>query len=505
MSRTTTRTRVSSGAAFALASLLAVAGPATAATTSPPATTGTARSAATAPATSTDPAELAGGYLARELTRAGGHFANTFNGTSYPDYGLTLDAVLALDAAGIGQDAARAATAYVATNVRSYVTGADYGAASERYAGALAKTLNVAVAQRLDPSDFGGVDLVAELAAREASSGRFEDAFDPNVSGGDYSNTFSQSFAVLGLERAGVGASAEAVAFLKLQQCPGGGFRLIEAATACADDSTADADSTSLAVQALIAAGSTRDAAVVRALNWLTARQGADGGFGGGVSTEAENANSTGLAGQALLAGGRTAPARKAVQYVRGLQYGCDFPPALRGGIAYNRESYDKQDAKNASAAPDDQDRRSTAQAALALAGTPLGLVTAADADQNAPTLACTAPTASPTASPTSTRPTTTRTTTTTTTTTRTTTATGSGTGTSTHTTNGGAGAGAPSTSTSQGVGPAAVVGNSGGLGRLPRTGSAVGPIALTGLALVLAGSGAVVLARRRTARGEHS
>ncbi|GAB3594979.1 hypothetical protein GCM10027446_19590 [Angustibacter peucedani] len=547
MSRTTTRTRVTSGAALALAALLVGAGPASAATTSPtteattteatatatatatgdpsssssttsptgtaspsssssttsPSTTtapttapttpahpttsggtatttgvpdgGFARSyglrAAAGPGTSTDPAEVAGGYLARQLAASGGHFFTEFGGVQYPDYGLTLDAVLALDASGVGQDAASTATQYVADHVRSYISGIDYGGAGERYVGPIAKTLNAAVAQQVDPAAFGGVDLVAELEALEQPSGRFQDTFDPMVSGADYSNTFGQSFAVLGLERAGAGASAQAVAFLELQQCPAGGFRLTEGAAACADDTTADPDSTSLALQALIAAKGTGAASVVKGLTWLAGRQGSDGGFGGGTTTEAENANSTGLAGQALLAGGRTAQARKAVAYVKGLQYGCGFPAALRGGIAYNQDSYDAQDAKNGAATPDDQDRRSTAQAALAVAGTPLGVVTAVGADANAPTLACAASTTTTTSPSTTTS--------------------------STGTSAGGSGTGTTSQEAAPAVDPAS--------GELAMTGAEVLPVALTGLGLVLLGTAAVVLARRRTSRGEHA
>ncbi len=545
MSRTTTRTRVSSGALLALL-CLAVAGPASAATTTPtttptaspttsptaattstssttsasttvtsssstastsssasatttktaPATT-RARSArvygltaATGPATSTDPAEVAGGYLARQLAASGGHFANEFGGVVYPDYGLTLDAVLALDAAGVGQDAARTATTYVADHVRSYVSGIDYGGADERYAGALAKTLNVAVAQQVDPTAFGGLDLVAELQAREAPTGRFEDAFDPDISVTDNSNTFSQSFAVLGLERAGAGASAQSVAFLRLQQCPAGGFRLAEADTACTDDASADPDSTSLAVQALIAAHGSSDASVVRGLNWLTDQQATSGGFGGGTSTEAVNANSTGLAGQALLAGGRSAPARRAVQYLTGLQYGCGFPAALRGGIAYNASSFSAQRAKGSGATPDDQDRRSSAQAALALAGAPLGVVTATGADANAPTLTCTGTPSSSTTTSSSSSTSTSSTT--------------SGSGGSTTT---GAAGGSVSSTTAAGSvvtgsQQAAVLPAS---ESLPRTGIEVLPMALTALALILLGTVAVATTRRRSAKGAHA
>ena len=358
-------------------------------------------SAAAGPATSIDPAELAGGYIVRDLAVTGGYFVSSFDGKT-PDYGLTLDAVLALDAAGVGQSAATTATAFVADNIMSYVTDKDFGPGHDRYVGGLAKALNAAVAQKVDPTAFGDLNLVAELQALEQPNGRFVD----KSTFGDYANIFGQSFAVLGLTRAGVGASKASVNFLGLQQCPNGGFRLALGDAQCTENAQADPDSTALAVQALIAAGG--HLGVVKGLDYLVGNQAADGSFGGGKSTEAANANSTGLAGQALLAGGRSAAARKAVNFLRSLQYGCSSAPVLRGGVAYNKASYTAQVKAGSSATAGDQDRRSTTQAALALAGTPLGVVTASGAYANAPSLACASsstPTTSRTTTPTTATP----------------------------------------------------------------------------------------------------
>ena len=153
-------------------------------------------------------------------------------------------------------------------------------------------------------------------------------------------------------------------------------------------------------VQALLATGGAGDPDADQGLDYLAGIQGSDGGVGGAGPTAAHNANSTGLAGQAFLAGGRSAQARAAQGYLRGLQYGCTYPAAFRGGIAYDRAAFTAAAAKGATV--QDQDRRATSQALLALAGTPLYAVSATGADATAPDLACAAPT-STTTSPTTT------------------------------------------------------------------------------------------------------
>lgn len=347
--------------------------------------------AAAGPATSTDPTLVAADYLERELVTTGYTLPIEFDGVEYAQYGLVADAVLALDAAGTGQDAAAAATSYLASHVVDYV---GFGDPTEVAAGAASKLLTVAVAQGVDPRAFGGTDLVATVEGLEGTNGRFSDTSKY----GDYSNAFGQSFAMIGLTRAGETVSANARSFLLAQQCTDGGFRLNPGTTAC----SSDPDATAMAVQALLAVGgASADAA--EGLDFLASRQQSDGGVGGAGPTAATNANTTGLAGQAFLAGGRTAQARAAVGYLTDLQYGCDFPAVLRGGIAYNRAAYDAQDAAGAAATPQDQDRRSTSQALLALAGTPLVAVTSAGADALAPSLTCAAPTS--TSQPTSSGP----------------------------------------------------------------------------------------------------
>ena len=341
--------------------------------------------AAAGPATSSDPTLVAAHYLEQQLV-ATGFVLQSFG---YPDLGLTADAILALDAAGTGQDAAAAATQKLVDDPVAY-TG--FGDPTEVYAGAVAKLLNVAIAQGIDPAAVGGFDLVSTLTGLEQPNGRFSDV----SAYGDYSNTFGQSFALIGLDRAGETVSADARGYLLDQQCPGGGFKLYMDDAGCTTDADADPDATAMAVQALVAVGGAATE-VDDALDYLTSIQGASGG----VSSPAQgvNGNSTGLAGQAFIAGGRTAQARAAVGYLTDLQYGCSFPAAIRGGIAYDQESFDAQQAAGKAATPVDVDRRSTAQALLALAGTPLAAVSAAGVRRRRRrALACT--TTTPTTSP---------------------------------------------------------------------------------------------------------
>ncbi|QIM21267.1 LPXTG cell wall anchor domain-containing protein [Phycicoccus sp. HDW14] len=412
--------------------------------------------AAAGPATSTDPVLVGADYLERELVSTNYTLPIVFSGVEYPQYGVVADFVLALDAAGSGQDAATAATRTLSQHVVDYV---GFGDPAEIAAGPVAKLLNVAVAQGVDPTAFGGTDLVATLRGLEKPSGRFSDVSQY----GDNSNVFGQSLALIGLTRAGVTVSTQARAYLVAQQCPGGGFQISMSDAGCTSDTDADADATAMAVQALLAVGG-QQAAVTAGLDQLASIQRPTGGVGGAVGSSSGNANTTGLAGQAFLAGGRTAQARSAASYLVALQYGCSFPAAVRGGIAYDQAAYDAKVADGSTAVPTDPDRRSSSQALLALAGVPLGSVTATGADAEAPSLTCA--TATPTTTPTATTEPTSDPTTT-------------------------AGAGGSPSSTPVAAAPA---------GALAQTGTDPLLPVLVGLALLLVGGLAVVASRRRGA-----
>ncbi|PFG32935.1 hypothetical protein ATL42_0787 [Sanguibacter antarcticus] len=222
-----------------------------------------------------------------------GLFATEFDGQTYPDPGLTADVVLALSASGetLGAgDIARALAdpAVVASYVGDGTTSLYVGSTAK-----LAATLAVA---RLDSAEETGRDLLEELAAREAPSGRFTDLGEP-----DYSQTISQSWAVLALSQAGEVPST-AVDFLADQQCSGEGYpaALTDEPTGTCD---ADPDATGFAVSALVSAGvPADDPRVAGAVDWLTeaAQTDDDGQFWFSAEPAEASVNSTAVAAVAL-------------------------------------------------------------------------------------------------------------------------------------------------------------------------------------------------------------
>ncbi|WP_282204576.1 prenyltransferase/squalene oxidase repeat-containing protein [Kitasatospora fiedleri] len=310
------------------------------------------------------PDAAAAGWLARQLVD-GDHFETVFDGTAYPDQGLTIDAVLAFAASHSSDEAAARATAWLARpeNTAGYLGDGTI----EAYAGATAKLLLAAEVRGVNPAAFGGVDLPARLRSLQTPSGRFSD----RSQWGDYSNSFGQSLAVIALTRTPAGAPAAAVDFLAGSQCADGGFPVSFGQAAC----TADPDATALAVQALAATG--RAAKAAAGLNWLSAHQNADGGFAA-AGAAASNANSTGLATESLLSSGRLVAGLKGWGALVKLQQGCAAGSAVRGAVAYDATGFDPGNAA-----------RATAQAVLGLSGTPLVSLSARGARPTAPVLAC--------------------------------------------------------------------------------------------------------------------
>jgi hypothetical protein len=322
------------------------------------------------------PAAAAAGYLARHLVgRHHDHYDGSYisggKKVVYVNYGETADAVLSMDAAGVAQAAAHRATAFLEAHVKGY---AGHNAAT--YApGPIGKLLLVAEAQHANVLSFGGLNLVAAVAATEGVRGAAPGEYQQNPAGTpptfDYTSTTSQALAILGLADSPSAAGqpdAAAVTFLASQQCPDGGFPtqiLATVATSC--QAPRDVDSTGYAIQALLATGV--HAAALPALAWLTKAEHANGGFG----TPA-NANSTALAVQALLAGHRSVT--KPLAWLRKHQVGCSGRIARRGAVAFET-TYD------ASAL------LATSQAGAALAGKPLGWIDRTGARAAAPVLSC--------------------------------------------------------------------------------------------------------------------
>jgi len=308
-------------------------------------------------------ADAAAGWLARQMVD-GDHFEAEFGGFVFPDQGLTIDAIFAFASAKTADNFGAAATTWLAQP--DILTGYIGDGVLESYAGPTAKVALAAEVRGIDPAGFGGVDLITRLRGLQQPSGRFSDrsAF------GDFSNAFSQSLAILALDRTAPGAPAAAVSFLAGTRCPNGGYPLFFGQASC----ISDVDSTAMAVQALLAAEDIADA--IPGLQWLVSVQRADGGFVNSGGTP--NANSTGLAGQAFRAAALVIPAARARQFLVDLQVGCAGAPADRGAVAFTAGGLDPANAA-----------RATAQAVLGMADGGFPHLTAAGSQSGDRVLAC--------------------------------------------------------------------------------------------------------------------
>lgn len=362
---------------------------------------------ATAPATATTPATtgsapsaaaLAGGFLERQL-RASGHVL-PYPGSDQPDLGLTIDAALAMTATRVGASESAAAVAVVETHLDDFV-GPTWGA-TELYAGPLAKSALLATTMGRDPHRFGGHDLIAELASLQQPNGQYAD----RTAYGDTANSFTQALALLALTRASAPVPEPGIAFLTLQQCADGGFRMFVDAGAC----VADPDATALAVTALAALNNAGrfDPVAERALDFLEGRIESDGGVPGGAGASSANSNTTGLAAMAFAVSDRTRAHDLTAGFLRSLQFDCRVPAPLRGGLAYDTAGYAAQLAAGTRAEASDQERRASAQGTLGLAGVGLGERLVSEAIPGGPALDCPGGSTTSTTSPsTSTTPTT--------------------------------------------------------------------------------------------------
>ncbi len=268
------------------------------------------------------------------------------------DWGLTIDAILALHNGGRGADsAATAAMAALSASIGDYITGESFGDAGSHYGGPIGKSMLAATLQGADVHNFGGVDLEALSRAAIQTTGIHEGRFSDVSTFGDFSNGFGQALNILGLSYTADGVPANAADFLLAQQCPAGGFRLFydalvpaDSTRGCTSDDEADTDATAMAIDAILTLDPTTatSAAVQDAVAWLIARQDpATGGFPGVGPTADANSNTTGLVVQALEAAGFPDAAAGGRAYVGSLQLTTDnatgTPAAAdEGAIALN-------------------------------------------------------------------------------------------------------------------------------------------------------------------------
>lgn len=294
------------------------------------------------------------------------------------DWGLTLDALFALHASGLGGQSSPAIMRALEDDADTFIGPELYDDPEVRIAGSVAKMLTAIAVTGDDPSSFAGYDLRAEtLALIQGPAGDQPGRLSDQGTGFDSSNTFGQSLAVIGLALTG-GVPDPVVDYLLAEQCRPGWFPAFSDDGAGCGSSSPDADATAVAVQALAAARAPGDGGLAqpirRALDWLERVQGPAGSFGGGSSTPGDNTNTTGLAAQALLAGGRTRAARVARAWIVRLQLSRAEVAGTgaageHGAIAYDAAARRKALSRGISPGARDQWRRATSQALLGLGG----------------------------------------------------------------------------------------------------------------------------------------
>jgi len=234
-----------------------------------------------APAASAGGAEAALIWL-RGAQLGDGGFSSGFSDGS--DIGATADAVLAIASAGETPELWRTGEASPVDFLRAHVV-------EITAPGLAAKVVLALVAAGEDPSAFGGVDLSAIIAGGfDAATGFF--------GGGPYDS----ALAILALYHATGAVPAEAIEGLLRARQPDGSYAFDGVMTLGSGDS----NTTALAVQALLIAGS--GAEVIPSFAYFRGTQNADGGWTYQKPSpygEATDANSTALVIQALLAGGQ--------------------------------------------------------------------------------------------------------------------------------------------------------------------------------------------------------
>ncbi len=230
----------------------------------------------------TDSGARAAKWLIAQQLPDGG-FSNGFAKGS--NLSTSADAVVSLAAAGIKieqvkSSAGASALSYLETSV---TTG-------KLTTGEFAKVALAVNAAGLDPRQFGGKDLIAQiLAGYDAKTGVIGD------------NVFVHSTAMLALSSAKASIPANAITTLVSLQSAEGGW-------AFTGKGIPDVDTTAQAVMALIAAGlPANSGAAGRGLGYLHGLQNADGGFPyqspSDYGTET-NTNSSGIVAQAIVASG---------------------------------------------------------------------------------------------------------------------------------------------------------------------------------------------------------
>jgi hypothetical protein len=240
----------------------------------------------------------ASAYLVAPANLIDGRYYESFPGSA--DFGLTIDAALALAATGDEDAALRKIVAFIDDDGQdpSGSSVNDWTGIGTPYAsgGAIGKEALLAEVVGGNPRSFGGRNLIVALDASVCT--RPSGGADPTcAAAGSYlgdTSVFDQALGVMAQFRAGQASEAAApVAYLERLQNANGSFPSL-----IPPSGAPDVDSSAMAVMALALAPGARAAADVTAgVAWIAGRQERNGGFPG---TGAESINSTGLAIQAL-------------------------------------------------------------------------------------------------------------------------------------------------------------------------------------------------------------
>ncbi|MBZ4322512.1 hypothetical protein [Streptomyces huiliensis] len=436
------------------------------------------------------------------------------------DVDLTADMVIGAAATKTAGDAGRRATNWLERHASAYLHP---GGEKTVSAGATAKLALVMLIEKRNPRTFGGEkkaggeDLIELLlSTQQEEDGRFQDT--AAASGKSQAPRFAQSLAILALERAqsdqSVTGDKELLAKVN-KALPKAVTYLADAPCLNSDSSsgqrrdpktcTADAESTAMAIQALMPArqgGNVKaKAAVDAALAWLKEEQGEYGSFNGADGKESVGA--TAAAAQALKAGGAVKNANRASRWLRRLQFACSAAVAAdRGAVRPDGQADKGSLAATVRAIPGLAQNPFMTIDSSNSSDAPYGIRCSRDDDSNgtpgtpdpsgkpsrSPSPSTTAPTSDPTSSVTaSPSPSTSATAT-------------------TDGSSGGTGSGGTGTS-STGYGSSGSTGSTGSTGssgNLAATGAdRTVPLAVGAGVLVAAGAGAVVFARRR--RGDRA
>jgi hypothetical protein len=273
------------------------------------------QSPAPAPATAQTDSERATAALSYLLA------AQKANGSLDGSIGETADFVIGAAAAGFDPATLRGCSGS-ATSALDYIATASDAAATD--AAKTGKAALAVVATGADPAAFQGRDLIARLAALyNSGTGAYGDG-----------STFGQSFAILALHAGGRDVPAAALTELKALQDPDGSWSYGKVPVAAGQG---DTNSTSIALMALDAAGDhSLDAT---GLAYLRSQQLADGGFpyqnSSAFGPPASDADSDSIVLQALVAAGQDPEGSSWLQGSNSVLTQLRSDQAAGGGFAY--------------------------------------------------------------------------------------------------------------------------------------------------------------------------